>query len=44
MPTLSYFLVFKYLSRDDADRVVKDLDDKELRGHVALDDSVRVDK
>ncbi len=37
--------VLEYLSREDADRAVKELDGKELRGRpvrVALDDSVRV--
>jgi hypothetical protein len=37
--------ILEYLSRDDADRAVKDLDSKDLRGRpvrVALDDSVRV--
>lgn len=38
--------ILEYLSRDDADRAVKDLDGKDLRGRavrVALDDSVRVE-
>jgi hypothetical protein len=37
--------ILEYLSRDDADRAVKDLDGKDLRGRpvrVALDDTVRV--
>jgi len=42
-----FLSILEYLNRDDADRAVKDLDGKELRGRpvrVALDDSVRVDK
>lgn len=41
----SIFSVLEYLSRDDADRAVKDLDGKDLRGRpvrVAYDDTVRV--
>lgn len=39
------FSVLEYLSRDDADRAVKDLDGKDLRGRpvrVAYDDTVRI--
>lgn len=39
----STFSVLEYLSRDDADRAVKDLDGKDLRGRpvrVAYDDTV----
>jgi hypothetical protein len=39
-----FLSILEYLSRDDADRAVKDLDSKDLRGRpvrVALDDSVR---
>lgn len=39
------FSVLEYLFRDDADRAVRELDGKELRGRpvrVTLDDSVRV--
>jgi len=39
----STFSVLEYLSRDDADRAVKDLDGKDLRGRpvrVAYDDMV----
>ena len=37
--------ILEYLSREDADRAVKDLDGKDLRGRpvrVAFDDSVSV--
>lgn len=37
--------ILEYLSRDDADRAVKDLDGKDLRGRpvrVSLDESVRL--
>jgi hypothetical protein len=37
--------ILEYLNRDDADRAVKDLDGKDLRGRpvrVALDDTVRI--
>jgi hypothetical protein len=40
-----FYRILEYLSRDDADRAVKDLDGKDLRGRpvrVALDDSVRI--
>lgn len=39
------YRILEYLNRDDADRAIKDLDGKELRGRpvrVALDDSVSV--
>lgn len=38
------YSVLEYLSREDADRAIKELDGKELRGRpvrVTLDDSVR---
>lgn len=43
MPDIKFYRILEYLSREDADRAVKELDGKDLRGRpvrVALDDTV----
>ena len=41
----NYFSILEYLSRDDADHAIKELDGKELRGRpvrVTIDESVSI--